>query len=352
VNDDNKKKSWRWVGYVAAIALLAIIIAKANWTDMWVILKNANQPMLVGMVVLAHFQFVLASIIWRRFLNKGGIFVSLRKLSLIYLVGNFFSTLLPSKYSGDLYRAYAVGRYSGKFYATAATVLLERLSGMFVLLLMGLVASLFAGKLLSNAALIYPIVATFVVFFAGACVLLTGQLFNVVDRFLRALGIKFLVSLLRPLERFHDAVMKYRDQPGFLISTNIIAFVFKIFAFVCIYIGALSLNLHVSFLALILVMPLIYVLEAVPVSIYGIGIREGAFIFFFTQVGLTYDQAFALSIVVLFGRFACALTGGLIYLATSRNSPSPADAVRAFAERRNAPSRNDVTMATAVVLER
>jgi glycosyltransferase 2 family protein len=71
---------------------------------------------------------------------------------------------------------------------------------------------------------------------------------------------------------------------------------------------------------------MIYVVEAAPISIGGIGIREGAFVFFFTQVGLSIEQAFALSIIVLFGRLCCAVTGGVLYLATRHRVPRPDDA--------------------------
>lgn len=316
-----KKRALRWAGYIAALGLLAVIVAKANWADMWAILKHAHPGLLVLMLALCHVQFVLAAVIWKRFLDQGGVHITLSRLSLYNLIGHALSTLLPSRYSGDVYRAYVVGKQSGKIYTSAASVLLERLSGIFVLLLMGLVASLFAGKLLNQASMSYPIIMVFGMFFSGAALLFTGKLFFVADRFLKSIG--FLNFLVRPMEKFHAAVMQYKGQHGFLFKTNALAFVFKVFAFVCIDIAARSLGLVVPFQALILIMPLIYVLEAVPISIYGMGIREGAFIFFFTQAGLTYEQAFALSIVVLIGRFATALTGGLLYLLTRRTVVPP-----------------------------
>lgn len=316
------RQVWRWAGYGAALVLLAVLVATANWSEMWDILEHTNKSLLVAMLLLCHAQFVLAAVIWKRFLLKGGVDIGLSRLSLYYLIGNFFSTLLPSRYSGDVYRAYAVGRDSGKMYTAAASVLLERLSGIFVLLFMGLVASLFARELLSNSLMVYTIIIVFGMFFAGAALLFTGRLYFMVDRLFRSLG--FLGFLVKPMRKFHDAVMVCREQRGFLFRINLLAFLFKVFAFVCIDIAAMTLHLDVPFLALMLIMPLIYVLEAIPVSIYGMGIREGAFVLFFTQIGLTFEQAFALSIVVLFGRLACSLTGGLLYFGTRhRKFPPP-----------------------------
>ena len=322
------KPHLRWLGYAGAVALVGFIVSNVDWRTMAGILRSADPWIIFAMVCMSFFQFLLSSTIWNRFLVRRGIHIPLLKLFRVYLAGSFFSTMLPTKYSGDVYRAFAVGHQSGRHYDAAASVLLERLSGMFVLLLMGFCASLFGGNLLANGSLSYPILMILGVFLTAATLLLSGRLFNVVRVVLKTIRLGFL---LRPMGEFHDAVMAFADQKGFLFRTNVIAFFFKMFAFVCIYMGALALHIDAPFQAFVLIMPLIYVLEAVPVSIYGIGVREGGFVLFFTQAGLTFEQAFALSIVVLFGRLCCAAAGGVTYFALGKDLPSPAVAVMAVA---------------------
>lgn len=42
-----------------------------------------------------------------------------------------------------------------------------------------------------------------------------------------------------------------------------------------------------------MVIPLIYLTETLPISINGLGVREGAFVFFFTQAGYAAEKALA-----------------------------------------------------------
>jgi hypothetical protein len=64
-----------------------------------------------------------------------------------------------------------------------------------------------------------------------------------------------------------------------------------------------------------MVIPLIYLTEALPISINGLGLREGAFVFFFTQKGISTEEALAAGILVISVRYVFAmLIGGTLFL--------------------------------------
>jgi hypothetical protein len=64
-----------------------------------------------------------------------------------------------------------------------------------------------------------------------------------------------------------------------------------------------------------MVIPLIYLTEALPISINGLGVREGAFVFFFTQTGVSKEKALALGLLVISIRYIFVmLTGGSLFL--------------------------------------
>ena len=294
------------------IGILAVLIVAVDMKRMVSILKGANPIYLGLMVVLALSQFVLASIVWRRLLRRRNLRVPLSSLVGAYLAGNFVSTILPTKYTGDIYRTFAVSRRTGFPYDVAASVLLERLSGIFVLVLMGLGASFFAADLLGEGAVPYAIVGVLLALSTGTWLLFSNRLYGIASGLFSRLRLRFLQ---RPMKRFRLAVMKYRGEGRFLLRTNLLSFAFKSVAFVCIFLAALSIGVNVPFISVILIMPLIYVLEALPISIQGLGVREGAFVLFFSRLGLSYEEAFALSMVVLFGRVVCAIVGGAVFLA-------------------------------------
>ena len=64
-----------------------------------------------------------------------------------------------------------------------------------------------------------------------------------------------------------------------------------------------------------MVVPLIYLTEALPISINGLGVREGAFVFFFTKIGVSKEEAFAVGLLVISIRYIfIMLMGGSLFL--------------------------------------
>jgi hypothetical protein len=60
--------------------------------------------------------------------------------------------------------------------------------------------------------------------------------------------------------------------------------------------------------------PLITAIAVLPISVLGVGIREGAFVFFFTQAGVLKAQALSLSLLLFSQSLLMALIGGIWYL--------------------------------------
>jgi glycosyltransferase 2 family protein len=61
--------------------------------------------------------------------------------------------------------------------------------------------------------------------------------------------------------------------------------------------------------------PLISLLEAVPVSIYGLGLRDTGYVLFLTQTGHTRGEAAALSLLYVSATLLYASVGGMIWAA-------------------------------------
>jgi hypothetical protein len=56
-------------------------------------------------------------------------------------------------------------------------------------------------------------------------------------------------------------------------------------------------------------------MEIIPISINGFGVREGAFVFFFLQLGYKREEALAVSLLLITIRYIFSLTiGGSLFL--------------------------------------
>jgi hypothetical protein len=50
-----------------------------------------------------------------------------------------------------------------------------------------------------------------------------------------------------------------------------------------------------------------------PVSMSGLGVREGAYVYLFAQAGVSTAQALAMSLLIYALRVAAGLVGGVLY---------------------------------------
>ena len=78
----------------------------------------------------------------------------------------------------------------------------------------------------------------------------------------------------------------------------------------------LALGIEVSFGLLLVIIPLIYLTEALPISINGLGVRESAFAFFFAMNGLTVEEGIAVSLLIVAERYLLGILGGSLLLAS------------------------------------
>ena len=63
-----------------------------------------------------------------------------------------------------------------------------------------------------------------------------------------------------------------------------------------------------------MLLPIIWLITMVPITINGLGLREGAFIFLFTEIGMAKEMAMAISILFLLQTIIQGIIGGLFFL--------------------------------------
>jgi len=226
----------------------------------------------------------------------------------LFLIGSFFSQALPSSVGGDAVRVYKA--YHGGLSLSGAVngVMLERAAAVVV---------------------IVPLVAALMPFFltrvddqAGTWILSTLVPFAVVA--------VFGLALLMVLDRLPERLMHWRVIRGmtYLATDTRRLFLAPRHAAralgwaaighanlaLAIMVLARGLDIDVTWIECLVLMPLVLLVTTVPVSIGGWGVREGAMVFAFGLIGVSEHSAFALSF--LFGLLivVVSIPGGVIWL--------------------------------------
>ena len=289
-----------------SLGLLVLLVWKIGWRETWETLRQADARYLMAAWGLYLFSMVLRAYRWKVLLQIQKLEVPLSRLTSLYFIGTFFNSVLPTGFGGDVVRMYELTKQSDQGTESVSTVLVDRLCGFVVLFIMASLALPFSYRLIP------PLVSAMIV---GITVLtLLGVWMALSDgvwSWLSAVPlVKRLIGMPKVQQfRFSLAAYRTRAISGALVASlafNVLLMVFN-------YLIALALGIRISPWYFLIFIPIISFLLTLPVSLSGIGVREGGYVLLFGQAGVPSSLAFALSLCVYASAVATGLIGGLLY---------------------------------------
>jgi uncharacterized protein (TIRG00374 family) len=293
----------KFIKVLISLGILVCLIRLIDFNVLWEQFSELNLVIFVFAFLILFIQCVLSSLKWKIILTAESKEVPFLFLLKIYLTGNFISLFLPSSFGGDIYRVYALKEYSKNYLQNTSSVLFDRISGLFALVSISII----------SFTLFYKEIISYQFFIVYALGILS---------FLGLTSSKFITKLQRSNKKFVrffnnilESFQKYRKNVRVLVLSLIISFWFQINIVILNKLYCFALNIDLSITYLFMVIPLIYLTEALPISINGLGVREGAFIFFFTQTGVSNEEAFAVGLLVISMRYIfIMLMGGSLVI--------------------------------------
>ena len=141
----NKKNTVVFVLKLAfSLAILVFIFAtQTSLGKIGDVLKTVNPYWLILAFSLHAFGLTISAYRWQILARAQGDEVPLIYLAKSYLVGTFFNNFLPTRFGGDVVRIWDGSLYSKSLVKSSAIVLVERFTGIIVLFLFAVAASLF-----------------------------------------------------------------------------------------------------------------------------------------------------------------------------------------------------------------
>jgi hypothetical protein len=191
--------------------------------------------------------------------------------------------------------------------------LLDRLLGLSSLTLLALLAVALATFRMTTLPPVYPLFVAMVVWLALLVVLLSGRIGYRVPSFLRLLRFHNLA------ERYAAVVTEfrlYRTQEKWFGTIFAFAMVVQALRVVTHIVVAFGLGIALTgeqALQLFVLVPLLGILIALPVSVNGIGIRESASAVTFTFAGIAAHDAVAMELTAYLVQVSFSLVGGWLF---------------------------------------
>jgi glycosyltransferase 2 family protein len=311
----------KWISLVLPLVGLVIFVWIVRGTGLDRVLDTFRR---IDPKRLAVFPIFTVFILWIRgyrwwiLLRLVGIPYTKRRSSMVWAIGFFAASITPGKV-GDAVRALYVSRETGRGLGESfLTVFMDRLMDLVVVLVFGVATILLFSYRYTDMPSIWVIVAASVAALGLVYLVLNRSLMRALaGPFFRALTPKkYRAQLSTQVHGFYDALSLYAGRWRSTAFAFFLTLVFWAGIVLLAYTATRILEIDVSFGYVALMMPMVTLVEIVPISISGIGTREAAVIFFFAAVGIGSAQAVAFSIMYLMaGTYLTALVGFLAWLA-------------------------------------
>ncbi|MCK9523688.1 MAG: flippase-like domain-containing protein [Proteobacteria bacterium] len=280
----NKKKALMNLLKVAVtVGILYLIFQRFDIGSDDIIKAFQHQPGWFAAAALMQAGAILFSILrWLVLLNGQGLRVPFGHAVRTFMVGRFLGTFTPTGVGLEAYKAWDIARYTGKAEASVSVVLIEKLIGTFFSLglLVLLTLPYFAAAIDTRALMIFG--SFFGVLLVIALILLFQPgLFRLLLRF----NFPGKGKIEKPLERIVAAFTVYNQRKGSLLGAVALGFGVYLFWFLTYYMNSLALGANLSLLEVLKVGPLTQIATMLPISIAGVGLREGAFMALLQALG-------------------------------------------------------------------
>jgi uncharacterized protein (TIRG00374 family) len=309
-----------------SLALFAYVVAKISPGDIWATLRPAEPAVLAAAALLFLASNLLGSWLWGRLLKAQGVTLPYRKAASYYFVGLFFNNFFPSNIGGDIARISEASKHAENVGPAFSATLMDRLLGFLAISLVAVLASFMT---LDRFHLYAIYMAIAIAFALGlglfASIFHRGILELVVWPF-RAVGARGVADRISGVM---DDLHGFRSHSGALLLAFAATMLIQISRILVHALVGLAIGVRVAVGYYFLFVPVLAALVSLPISLNGLGIREGAGVVLFRMAGMTSEQAFTVPFLTYLISVLISLLGGLIFV-----SRPPRRAIQAMMERR------------------
>lgn len=300
----------------ATVALMAVVLRGLEWHKLLGLLEHCDWRWWIAGFAVGLIVQTLAAIRWAALARPIGFPFPVTTFLWRFFEGLFFNLCLPSSIGGDVVKAYRLADSTPGRLLAGCTVLADRLTGLAALgVLAGTALTAKERGLDMSATLALGAVllaAVLLAFWAGV-----GSL----DRLLA------LIPEQHAARHFIAQLLPYTLRPSLMTQAIGWSMLVQIGGSVAVALIARALGVSLPLSVWFAVVPLVALAMVVPVSINGVGVREGGLALMLKPAGVSTDAAVAIGLLWFLATIVTGLIGGVLFLLDRKPSAAPASAM-------------------------
>lgn len=303
------------VKLAVSAALLAWLLMRSDLADVLTSLSSVGVGTLLALAAIVAAEIVVAALKWWILLPE----IRPARMLRMTLVGTFYAAVLPGQLAGEAVKAYRLGTAEASAERVAASVLVDKLLGLFGLVPLGLAGALASAGGVPDS--LWMLLAFVVAAGAGGLLLVRAPWLARMPGAVR--GPRW-VGVVARAERFFLASARYAARPGLMAASVALGLVFHGLAIAAIVVLAPSFGIAIPLMDWLWIFAVVSLAVLLPISVGGLGVREGAFVAALGLLGVPAASALALSLTIFASQLVTAAIGGILELADAGRKRSRA----------------------------
>ena len=277
-----------------SIGSCIVLYRMVDWSNFAHSLKSANIYWIFFAYVNMNLDRFFMSYKWYLLIRGLGVPIKFSSTLKAYYVGAFWSTFLPASIGADLVRVgwcINEGQSGSKI---VSSVFIERLLGILALgivALASLILAIYHYKLKLHS--VFGIVLLALV---GSIVIILATFNQRMHRFIRKIVSYLPVRLGTAIDKVMGSILLFKEKPNLLILFLMLSICEQAFPIMSLLLLAKAFSINLPFIWALIGVPLILVVVRVPISISGIGIKEGFYAFVFSLANIPVNQSLLMAL--------------------------------------------------------
>ncbi|WP_420639131.1 lysylphosphatidylglycerol synthase transmembrane domain-containing protein [Candidatus Poriferisocius sp.] len=302
----------RMLGVVMRVGISGVLLVLLIWRapsfdadEMWPDFNSATPFWLVAAFALTVAGNVVATARWYEVASALGLRVKPRRLFSHYMAGMFISNFVPTTVGGDVLRMTRLANDTDDGPHSFASVLLERLSGWIVLPVFTLLGLALDEELRGLGAPTRVAAST-----AGLTLLALVLILILVGNQRFGRWVSKHNGWVRFVNGLHTGIDELRAKPRDAGRVLLTAFAYQ--AVMLTAAGCAAKVVGINGLGpteLMAFIPAMLIIQVLPISLGGLGLREGALVLFLHELGVIDERAIAMGLLLYFLTVAGSLMG-------------------------------------------
>ncbi len=295
------------------IGILWFVFSRVDLSEVYQLIKGINLWAFLLTLLLFFIAIFLFTIRWGIILRNLQININLKTLISLQFIGMFFNLFLPTSAGGDVIKAYYLSNISKKRGISYLSVFLDRYIGLISAIIFAAIASLSVRLEINGFTIYYWILLIFIVSILLSILLAT----DFARRLNKLLGtrLKTVQNIISMINESSKTILK---NPRVVVWTFLTSAGYLLLLVAINYIFIISIGKSIELNDLFVFLPVIALLTSIPISINGLGLREGAYIYLFATIGFTNSESLSISLLNFILFLLTGLPGAIFYLLSSR----------------------------------